>query len=80
MLMSFWQFWKPSAVHSDEYETLCKRWVDVEQRLRRLELNESDMRDKVLRKLQRFKPESENDLNNLTPKSYKRLGGKAFNR
>lgn len=38
--------------HAKEWETLSKRWLDVENRVSRLELSEKDFRDKVLRKIQ----------------------------
>lgn len=41
------------ALHTQEYETLYKRMIDFDQRLRRLELETDDFRDKVLRKIQR---------------------------
>ena len=41
--------------HSEQWETLNKRWADVETRLFRLELSEKDFRDKVLRKIQKQK-------------------------
>ena len=36
----------------EAYRTLTIRFIDIEQRLRSLELNEVDLRNKVLRKIQ----------------------------
>jgi len=41
-----------SCSHSQEWEQLNKRMVDVETRLLRLELSEEAFRNKVLRKIQ----------------------------
>lgn len=80
--MFFWKKAKTDELRSNEFETLYKRVVDVEQRVRRLELNEVDMRDKVLRKLQLHRPETENNikdnvlLNEEKPMRRKRFGGR----
>lgn len=80
--MFFWKKAKTDELRSNEFETLYKRVVDVEQRVRRLELNEVDMRDKVLRKLQLHRPETENNLkenvllNEERPMRRKRFGGR----
>jgi len=47
--------------HAKEWETLNKRWADVETRLFRLELSEKDFRDKVLRKIQKAKQAEEGE-------------------
>lgn len=44
-------------LNSHEYETLFKRNVELEARIRRLELSEEDFRDKILRKIQTKKGE-----------------------
>lgn len=41
--------------HAEHWEESNKRWLDVETRLTRLELNEDSFRNKVLRKLQKGK-------------------------
>lgn len=80
--MFFWKKAKSEELRSQEFETLYKRIVDVEQRVRRLELNEVDMRDKVLRKLQVHRPETETNLNSNStiiedvPRRRKRFGGR----
>lgn len=80
--MFFWKKAKTDELRSNEFETLYKRVVDVEQRVRRLELNEVDMRDKVLRKLQLHRPETENNikenvlLSEEKPMRRKRFGGR----
>jgi len=45
------------AVNSEEYEKLVKRLVDVEQTVRGLLLENDDLRNKVLRKIQNKTPE-----------------------
>lgn len=50
---------QPSPLTLEQYETLSKRWIDVDARVSRLELNEESFRDKVLRKIQKPKKESE---------------------
>jgi phage FluMu gp28-like protein len=77
-----WKLSKDKQLQSDEYEKLLKRWVDVEQRVSRLELNESSFRDKVLRKIQKQQDETENYLSNPQQEtransSRRRFGGRA---
>lgn len=65
---------------SEEYETLLRRWTDVEARVRRLEMSEEDFRNKVLRKIQRAQDNQSEDLNNqiaLPTTGSRLLGGKA---
>lgn len=65
---------------SEEYETLLKRWIDLEARVGRLELSEKDFRDKVLRKIQRSQDSQPQDLNSTLPmptEGMRLLGGKA---
>lgn len=50
-------------LNSDEYERILKRMLDVESRVSRLELSADDLRDKVLRKVQKARVQSENTLN-----------------
>lgn len=59
MLMFNW--FRSKCTHSDVYDTLLKRWTDVEARVSRLELNEDNMRN-MARKIQRGKPEESKDL------------------
>ena len=63
-------------LNSEEFEKILKRCVDLEQRIRRLELNEDDFRDKVLRKLQRR--EKEGTLEIEQPQTYNYNGIKVF--
>lgn len=73
----------PTPLRSDEYETLLKRNIDNEQRIRRLELNEEDFRNKVLRKLQDRNGGSDNNIKQgsavaaMQPAAKRRLGGKS---
>jgi len=63
-------------LNSDEFEKLLKRSIDLEQRVRRLELNENDFRDKILRKLQR---KEQGEFNQeLQPTEYNYNGIKVF--
>jgi hypothetical protein len=80
--MFSWLRSKSTPLRSDEYETLLKRWTDLEQRVRRLELNENDMRDKVLRKLQRRSEENESNITqeDTLRKVRKRFGGRSLRR
>ena len=57
---------QPSPLTLEQYETLSKRWIDVDARVSRLELNEEGFRDKVLRKLQKAKEKPE-DINTERP-------------
>lgn len=49
-----WPFTKTNRVFWNEstYTTFLKRFEDVESRIRRLELDQKDFADKVLRKIQ----------------------------
>jgi len=72
-----------TPLRSDEYETLLKRNIDNEQRIRRLELNEEDFRNKVLRKLQDRNSSTDNYIKQgnvvaaMQPAAKRRLGGKS---
>lgn len=57
---------KQTEQQSDVIVTLNQRWIDMDARLTRLELNESVFRDKVLRKVQKARGEPE-ELNNNRP-------------
>ena len=46
-------------LNSEEYERILKRSLDVESRLSRLELGADDLRDKVLRKIQKARTQQE---------------------
>ena len=79
----------PTQLRSDEYETLLKRNVALEQRIRSLELSEEDFRNKVLRKLQDRNGSSESNIKESSSSTAtqsagkRRLGGKSaglFNR
>jgi len=50
----------------NDYETITKRVVDLSARISVLELNEEAFRNKVLRKIQKPKEESE-DINSIRP-------------
>lgn len=50
---------QPTQLSLEQYETLSKRWIDVDARISRLELNEESFRDKVLRKIQKPKEQPE---------------------
>lgn len=65
---------------SEEFETILKRVIDLEQRIRRLELNEIDLRDKVLRKIQLKSAMTEQEATpQILPPSRtkKKFGGKS---
>jgi len=64
---------------SEEFETILKRVIDLEQRIRRLELNEIDLRDKVLRKIQlkSAMAEAETHPSISPPRTKKTFGGKS---
>jgi len=72
-----------TPLRSDEYETLLKRNIDNEQRIRRLELNEDDFRNKVLRKLKERTEPMETNINSSNVAAARhtsgrhRLGGKS---
>jgi hypothetical protein len=57
---------EPTQLSLEQYETLSKRWIDVDARISRLELNEESFRDKVLRKIQKPKEQTE-ELNTNRP-------------
>jgi len=69
----------PIPLKSEEFETILKRVIDLEQRIRRLELNEIDLRDKVLRKIQlkSAMAEAESTPQILPPRTKKTFGGKS---
>ena len=48
-----WNIFGKKELNSQEFETLLTRLINVEQRVRGLELSEEDFRDKVLRKIQK---------------------------
>ena len=59
-------FFRSKCTHADVYDTLLKRWTDMDARITRLELNEDNLRN-MARKIQRGKPEEETkDLNSST--------------
>lgn len=73
-----------TPLKSDEYETLFKRHIELEQRVRRLELAEDDFRNKVLRKIQERNTATENNMNQSSlvktsppQRATRRLGGKS---
>ena len=66
---------KVESLKSDEYESILKRVIDLEQRIRRLELNEVDLRDKVLRKIQMKSLALESTPSDSNAKYKKRFGG-----
>jgi len=64
----------------DEYTSFLKRFEDLESRLRRLELENDDFRDKVLRKIQTKRPKAEEEQSQpskkggiISPGEFKRL-------
>lgn len=69
-------FFRKKELESKEFETLYSRIVDVEQRVRRLELNEEDLRDKVLRKIQIQAQHKYDNITSTPPASNIPVGGK----
>lgn len=56
-------WFKKDKLTSDMYETLTKRIIDLEARILTLETSEAVFRNKVLRKVQQTREETE-DINN----------------
>ena len=83
-----WNFLKRKLLQSQEYDTLIQRirtlqeaLYDNESRIRRMELESDDFRDKVLRKIQTRKTLQEEERIQDTPtKSKKIFGGGIRNR
>jgi len=62
-----WPFSKKQAEpQSDVISTFNERWLDIDARVTRLEVNETVFRDKVLRKVQKARGEAE-ELNTPGP-------------
>lgn len=58
-------WFRSKCTHADVYETLLKRWSDIEARVSRLELNEDNIRN-MARRVQQHKPKESEDLSTST--------------
>lgn len=57
--------WPFDKIHTEEYEALLKRVITCEQRITGLEYAEENLRNKVLRKIQKPREEEEIDEDDI---------------